>query len=139
MQSGGNALWLFAYFGYWVEILLIVIIKLCRGRLTDANRKRSPAVMRATAEHKAQPEDKHFESDSVSDTSRPSSDSDIKAKAKAKAIELPRRSPDEMDGKVAHGDPNVEGMDEKVPAWTQPGGPAAAGTPGANNKNLFYV
>lgn len=136
--SAGNPLWLFAYFGYWVEIFLIIAIKLCRGRLTDANSKRSPATMRATAEHTAQPQDKHFDSDSVSDISRPSTDSDVKTKAKAKAIELPRRSPDELDEKAMPGDPSLEGMDDKVPAWTRSGSPAAAGTSHAN-KNPFYV
>ncbi|KAK9865546.1 hypothetical protein WJX84_002270 [Apatococcus fuscideae] len=128
--SEGNALWLFAYFGYWIEILLIIGIKLWRGVLTDAMKKRSPHVMREVAEHTPQPADKSFD-DSASEAAsslRPSSDIGVtKAKAKARAVELPHRNfdhevldpkmGDDMDPKVAAMDPKMAVADEKVPAW----------------------
>ena len=139
VQSEGNALWLFAYFGYWIEILLIIGIKLWRGVLTDAMKKRSPHVMREVAEHTPQPADKSFD-DSASEAAsslRPSSDIGVtKAKAKARAVELPHRNfdhevldpkmGDDMDPKVAAMDPKMAVADEKVPAWCAQDGDVAA-------------
>ncbi len=145
VQSQGNALWLFAYFGYWLEIFIIIGIKLLRGKLTDANHKRSPAVMRAVAEHEAQPKDKVFDVSASESgaSSRPSSDSDVKAKAKAKAIELQDRpSPDAGKKPVPleSSDNMPQGMDDKVPAWVGQDAAAAATSPKRPvQKSDFYV
>lgn len=36
LQSQGTAIWLFAYFGYWLEIFFIIAIKAFTGTLTSA-------------------------------------------------------------------------------------------------------
>ena len=147
MQANGNALWLIAYFGYWLEIFLVIAIKLIRGKLTDAAHKRSPAVMRSTAEHQDQAKDKQFD-DSASESetsSRPSSETDIKAKAKAKAIELPQRSNDGSNDKLGEQKPvpldeRLEGMDDKVPAWVaQDGAPPPSSPARPVKQSDFYV
>ena len=38
-QDAGTAMWLFAWFGYWVDIFLVLAIRGARGSLTDAKAK----------------------------------------------------------------------------------------------------
>lgn len=35
----GTAMWLFAWFGYWIEIAIVLVVRLWRGELTDAKKK----------------------------------------------------------------------------------------------------
>ena len=42
MQDTGTAIWLFAYFGYWLEILAVVAIRAWRGSLMEALRQHPP-------------------------------------------------------------------------------------------------
>ena len=42
MQDTGTAIWLFAYFGYWAEILVVIAIRTCRGSLMNALRQHPP-------------------------------------------------------------------------------------------------
>jgi hypothetical protein len=42
MQDSGTAIWLFAYFGYWVEVLIVLLIKVARGTLLHAKKKSKP-------------------------------------------------------------------------------------------------
>ena len=39
VQDSGTAMWLFAWFGYWVNICLVLSIKAARGTLNDARAK----------------------------------------------------------------------------------------------------
>lgn len=32
-------MWLFAWFGYWIEIAIVLVVRLWRGELTDAKKK----------------------------------------------------------------------------------------------------
>ena len=41
-QDTGTAIWLFAYFGYWLEILIVVAIRACKGSLLTALRPHPP-------------------------------------------------------------------------------------------------
>ena len=41
-QDTGTAIWLFAYFGYWLEILIVVAARAHKGSLLLALRQRPP-------------------------------------------------------------------------------------------------
>ena len=38
LQDSGNAIWLFAYFGYWVEVIIVLASKSIRGSLMSAKK-----------------------------------------------------------------------------------------------------
>jgi hypothetical protein len=49
-QDTGTAMWLFAYFGYWLEVLLVVAARAMKGSLLVAMRThRPPPVQQARA------------------------------------------------------------------------------------------
>ena len=39
LQDAGTAMWLFAWFGYWLDVFLVLAIRGVRGSLTDAKAK----------------------------------------------------------------------------------------------------
>ena len=41
MQDSGTAIWLFAYFGYWLEVIIVLAARAARGTLLSAGKKRS--------------------------------------------------------------------------------------------------
>ena len=44
-QDQGTAIWLFAYFGYWLEVLLVVAARAMKGSLLTAMKLQRPASM----------------------------------------------------------------------------------------------
>lgn len=40
MQDSGTAIWLFAYFGYWLEVIVVLAARAARGTLLSAAKKR---------------------------------------------------------------------------------------------------
>lgn len=40
VQAQGTAIWLFAYFGYWVELIIVLVFKTVSGTLLVAGAKR---------------------------------------------------------------------------------------------------
>ena len=43
MQDSGNAIWLFAYFGYWVEVIIVLASRSIRGSLMSAKKGKPKA------------------------------------------------------------------------------------------------
>ena len=39
-QDSGSAIWLFTYFGYWVEVIIVLSARAAKGTLLNAVKKR---------------------------------------------------------------------------------------------------
>ena len=61
LQDQGTAIWLFAYFGYWIEIFIVIAFKVLSGSLLVAgvkkNQLRKPVLPKTADQVCASPED----------------------------------------------------------------------------------
>ena len=61
LQDQGTAIWLFAYFGYWIEIFIVIAFKILSGSLLVAGVKkkqlRKPVLPKTADQVSASPKD----------------------------------------------------------------------------------
>ncbi len=57
LQDQGTAIWLFAYFGYWVEIVIVITFKILSGTLLVAGVKKKSVLPKTTDQVSTSPED----------------------------------------------------------------------------------
>lgn len=43
VQDSGTAIWLFAYFGYWLEVIFVLSVRAARGTLLQSKKRPQPA------------------------------------------------------------------------------------------------
>jgi high-affinity iron transporter len=81
----GTAMWLFAYFTYWLEVAIVIIAKATRGSLMQAKIRRQPAVVQMGQQHSKS-------------SSRSGSESDLDPKV---ALPTAKSTASEVDPKIA--------------------------------------